>query len=95
MDHQGEIRRKLHRGPASYDKWLRSWEVYEVCMISCGYAGQGALDAYRRGISRLVARYPGQWDLIGPIELRMREQVWQKGLRGAPFLGATATGLDG
>ena len=47
-------------------------------MVSCGYASWGALQEYQRGIRSLAARYPNGWSIIGPIEERMRENVWRE-----------------
>ena len=74
VDHQWVTR--MLSGPATFEAWMASWELFKTSLICLGGATPGALDRYATGLRTLVTLYPNAWGVILVADETMRSERW-------------------
>jgi hypothetical protein len=82
---------KLFNGPANYEQWLGSWEVYRSAMVMLEAICPGNLDRYSSGIRKLTVLYPHSWSDILVADYEMRWVHMERMLEEADLV---TPGLD-
>jgi hypothetical protein len=71
-------------GPPDYDAWIRSWQVYECCLLLLKITKIERLKQYSELIRGYVLQYgPAIWPIVYQAEVRMRSERFDRLRRGA------------
>ena len=68
----GTYSQREFSGPATFLQWMASWRVFAVAMRMLTLASEGALEAYRMCIEKLVVQWGDAWHLIVVADDKMR-----------------------
>jgi len=72
----GELVSKAIDGPATFDSWEASWQIFAVAMVSLGAATPGTMALYLAGVKALVKLMPARWPMVYATDLVMRSERW-------------------
>ena len=68
-------------GPASYEDWEASWEIFRSVCIAGEIATLASLDIYLAKFKERVREYPKAWHLAATADLICRSEEWVLGKR--------------
>ena len=68
---------KLLHGPADYESWLASWNVFKVVVVMLEVASLEHMNRYAQGISTLNTLFAKDWPMIMDRDDIMRSEEWE------------------
>ena len=76
LTREGTWAHKQLRGPATFEQWEASWDVFAAAMVMLGIAAPGVFRQYAAGIKRLDRLFPRDWPTIAALDEEMRCEQW-------------------
>ena len=74
MDATGQLHTKEINGPASFEDWLKCWNVFVFAMTLLKQAARTRLSRYASRISKMMEDYPNMWWIVGQADIIMRSE---------------------
>ena len=76
----GEWAPRWFKGPADFDSWAKSWDVFAAAMVMLDFCSPASLTEYKRGIQKLNGKWShlGGWHHIAWADIQVRSQMWDR-----------------
>ena len=92
-----ELVQRRTDGPANFDPWLSSWELFAVAMVSLGACSLGTMNRYRSGLVQLSKLFPKMWPIMHTTDVVLRSERWgrlREQIEASVSMGAAVMGYD-
>jgi len=84
-------------GPANFECWLSSWDLFSVALVSLGAARLGTCMRYRAGMTQLMKLFPRHWGVLQTTDIVLRSERWgriREHLESYLTMGVSPPGFD-
>jgi len=84
-------------GPANFECWLSSWDLFSVALVSLGAARLGTCMRYRSGMTQLMKLFPRHLGVLQTTDIVLRSERWgriREHLESYLTMGVCPPGFD-
>ena len=67
---------RRREGPVDFTAWMAGWKVFRAAMYMLKAATKTQLDAYSKGVEKLMAWYPQDWPSVRAADVQVRKEQW-------------------